>query len=154
MSAEVVVAPADPHAADVTAALDALTAELAEGGYGAEGTFGYSAEQLERQGVHLVAARVDGVLVGVGGVEVQGGGLAELKRFWVDPTRRGSGAADAVMASLLEYARARGVTVVRLETGNRQHAAMRFYARHGFARVPAFGPYEHSATSVCLQREV
>lgn len=154
MNADVVVAPADLHAADVAAALDALTAELAEGGYGAEETFGYSAEQLERQGVHLVAARIDGGLVGVGGVEVQGGGLAELKRFWVDPTRRGSGVADAVMASLLEHARDHGVTVVRLETGDRQHAAMRFYARHGFARVPAFPPYERSATSVCLQREV
>ena len=154
MTADPVVAPADLRAADVVAALEALTAELAEGEYTAEQTFGYSADQLAERGVHLVAARVDGALAGVGGVEVQGDGHAELKRFWVDPARRGTGIADALMASLLDHARARGVSVVRLETGDRQHAAMRFYARHGFVRVPAFPPYEASATSVCLQRTI
>ena len=151
---DLVVAPADLRAADVAAALDALTAELADGEYTAEQTFGYTAEQLEQRGVHLVAARVDGVLAGVGGVEVQDGGVAELKRFWVDPTRRGSGVADAVMANLLDHARAHDVTTVRLETGDRQAAAMRFYRRHRFAEIPRFGPYVDSATSVCFAREL
>ncbi len=154
MSDDPVVTPADPRAPDVAAALAALTAELAQGGYAPEQTFGYSAEQLERRGVHLVAARVDGVFAGVGGVEVQDDGRAELTRFWVDPTRRGTGVADAVLAALVEYARGRGVTVLRLETGDRQQAAIRFYARHGFVAVPRFPPYDDSATSVCLQRGI
>ena len=149
------VAPADPRAPDVAAALDALTAELAEGGYAPEQTFGYSADQLERQGVHLVAARDDdGTLVGVGGVEVQEPPYAELKRFWVAPARRGTGAGDAVMTVLLEHARDHGAGVVRLETGDRQQAAMRFYARHGFVVVPRFPPYTDSATSVCMARDL
>ena len=149
--------PTEPVAAvqardpEVIALIDALTRELAGGGYTPEETFGYSVDQLERSAVHLVGARVGGRLAGIGGVEVDGE-AAELKRFYVAPEHRGAGVADAVMAALVEHARERGVRVLRLETGDQQHAALRFYRRHGFAQVPRFAPYTESATSICLQR--
>jgi putative acetyltransferase len=143
---------------EVPGLIDALTVELADGGYSDEETFGYSLDQLEESGVHLVGARSEGRLVGLGGVEVQDDGVAgrvaELKRFYVTPAHRGQGVADAVIEALVEHARAHGATTVRLETGDKQHAAMRFYARHGFAVVPRFGPYVDSATSVCMQRDL
>lgn len=145
------VSPRDPQLLPL---LDALSAELAEGGYTAEQTFGYSVEQLEQSGVHLVAAVADGGYVGIGGLELQGAGIGELKRFYVRPEHRGGGVADAVIASLLAYARDCSVGVIRLETGDRQHAARRFYARHGFAEVPRFAPYTGSVTSICMQRLV
>jgi alpha-beta hydrolase superfamily lysophospholipase/GNAT superfamily N-acetyltransferase len=150
----VTVGVANPRATDVAAALGALTAELAESEYTADQTFGYSADQLEQQGVHLVAARVGETLVAVGGIELQDGPYAELKRFWVDPIHRGTGAADAVMAAVLDHALAHGRRIVRLETGDRQHAAVRFYGRHGFVVVDRFPPYEASVTSVCMQRMI
>ena len=134
--------------------VDALTAELAAAGYSDEESFGYSTTQLEESGVHLVGAWVDGRLVGLGGVELQGGGVAELKRFFVDPAHRGLGVADAVIEALVEHARTAGTTTLRLETGDKQDAALRFYARHGFAVVPRFPPYVDSATSVCMQRDL
>ena len=136
----------------VAALIHALTVELADSGYSDEETFGYSADQLEASGVHLVGARLEGVLVGIGGVELQADGYAELKRMYVEPGHRGSGVADAVMAALVEHARSRGVTTLRLETGDKQHAAMGYYARHGFAVVDRFPPYVDSATSVCMAR--
>ena len=138
----------------VATLIDALTVELADSGYSDEETFGYSLDQLEASGVHLVGAYLDGTLVGIGGVEIQGGGFAELKRFYVGPAHRGQGAADALIGALVEHARSRSATTVRLETGDKQHAAMRFYSRHGFEVVPRFGPYVDSATSVCMQREI
>lgn len=150
----VAVAPVtvrDPGVADL---VDALTVELAGGGYSDEETFGYSLDQLEASGVHLVGASLGGVLVGIGGVELQEDGFAELKRFFVDPAHRGQGVADAVIEALVEHARAAGAATVRLETGDQQHAAMRFYARHGFAVVDRFGPYVGSATSVCMARDL
>lgn len=146
------VVAVDPRDPEVAALLAALTAELAEGGYAEDETFGYSAEQLERHGVHLVGARAGGRLVGVGGVELQDGGRAELKRFYVAPQARGSGAADAVLTALVAHAAERGVRELRLETGDKQAAAMAFYRRHGFAEVPRFEPYVDSVTSVCMQR--
>jgi putative acetyltransferase len=136
----------------VAALVEALTAELAESEYAEDETFGYSTERLESSGVHLVGARLDGVLVGIGGVELQEDGYAELKRMYVDPGCRGRGVADAVMDALVTYAVAHGISTLRLETGDKQHAAIGFYARHGFVVVDRFAPYEHSATSVCMAR--
>jgi putative acetyltransferase len=129
-----------------------LTAELAGEGYTASETFGYSAEQLRDRAVHLVGARIDGRLVGVAGLERQEGGTGELKRFFVAPQYRGAGIADALIAALVEYAREHHIGRLRLETGDKQHAAIAFYRRHGFAVVARFGPYVNSATSVCMER--
>ena len=93
-------------------------------------------------------------LAGIGGIELQGGGVAELKRFYVVPASRGTGIADAVIAALLDHATSQGVTTVRLETGDKQYAAIGFYRRHGSVEVPRFAPYEDSATSVCMQRDL
>jgi putative acetyltransferase len=148
------VVPVDVQRPDVVSLVDELTAELAGAGYTAEQTFGYSAEQLGRSGVHLVGAEVAGVLVGIGGVELQDRGTAELKRFYVRPEHRGSGVADALIVSLAAYAGQRGVRVLRLETGDRQHAALAFYRRHGFVEVTPFPPYTGSETSICMQRDL
>ena len=139
---------------DVVALLDALTSELAHGGYSADETFGYSLHQLEQSRVHLVGARVGGKLVGVGGVELDADGSGELKRFYVAPDHRGTGVADVVITALVAHARQRGTKVLRLETGDKQLAAIVFYRRHGFVEIPRFGAYVGSATSVCMQRDV
>ena len=151
---EVRVAPMRAGDPDVRALIDALTEELAGSGYTPAQTFGYSVERLEQSGVHLVGAHRAGDLAGIAGVEVEGGGFAELKRFYVLPAHRGTGIADALLEALAAYAADRGVATLRLETGDRQHAAMGFYARHGFRVVPRFGPYVESATSVCMQRDL
>ena len=139
------VAPDDQ---EVRALLEALTAELATGGYASEQTYGYSADQLEQSGVHLVGARVAGSLVGIAGIEVQRTGLGELKRFFVRPEQRGTGVADALFAALLSHAAASQVRLLRLETGGKQHAAQVFNQRHGFAHVPRFGPYRNLSSRV------
>ena len=148
------VSPVDVRAPAVLALVDALTAELAAAGYADDEMFGYSPDQLERSVVHLVGAQVEGGLAGIGGVEVQDGDIGELKRMFVVPACRGTGAADALMAALVEHAREHGVRVLRLETGDQQHAAIGFYRRHGFAEVPRFPPYVDSASSVCMQRDL
>lgn len=141
------------RAPEVVALLEALTAELAGEGYTPEQTFGYTLDQLERAPVHLLGARVEDVLVGVGGLELQPERVGELKRFYVMPEHRGRGVADAVLAALIDVADTHGVRLLRLETGDKQHAAIAFYRRHGFIEVPRFGPYAHSATSYCMQRD-
>jgi len=144
------VRPQDPA---VRALLAALDAELAVAEYAPDQQFGYDVQRLVEAGVHIVGAWRDGRLVGIGGVEVSGDD-AELKRCYVDPPHRGTGVSDRILQSLVAHARSRGVRVIRLETGIRQHAALRFYRRHGFREIPRFGPYVDSVTSVCLAREL
>jgi putative acetyltransferase len=139
---------------EVMSLLDALTSELAVSGYTAAQTFGYSTEQLERSAVHLVGAWIDARLVGLAGLELQDTETGELKRFYVTPDHRGTGVADALLTELTAHAREHGRTRLRLETGDRQRAAIAFYRRHGFAEVSRFGPYVRSATSVCMQRDL
>ena len=141
----------------VLALFDALTGELAGEGYSPEETFGYSTDQLERAGVVLFAVDVDDELVGVGGIEIDranGAVTGELKRCYVAPAHRGTGVADAVMGALVDHARSEGASTLLLETGDRQHAAIAFYRRHGFEVTPRFGPYVASATSVCMARRL
>ena len=138
----------------VVALLDALTSELAGEGYTAEQTFGYTADQLQSANVYLVGARVDDELVGIGGLQLQEGGVGELKRFFVTPEHRGTGVADALLDALVDYARSHQLDLLRLETGDKQRAAIAFYRRHGFVEIPRFAPYLASETSVCMQRVV
>ena len=67
------------------------------------------------------------------------------------PEHRGTGVADALITALIVYAHDAGTDLLRLETGDKQRAAIAFYRRHGFVEVARFGPYVHSATSVCMQ---
>jgi putative acetyltransferase len=145
------VSAGDPEVVDL---LDALTAELAAAGYEASEMFGYSAEQLQDRAVHLVGARLGSRLVGLGGLELQEDRTGELKRFFVTPEHRGAGVADALISALVGYARDHEIERLRLETGDKQQAAIAFYRRHGFVVVPRFGPYVNSATSVCMQRDL
>ncbi len=154
MGNTVVVRPVRVRDPEVLQLIDALTVELAASGYRDDESFGYSPEQLEHGGVYLVGARIADRLAGIGGVELQDDHVAELKRFYVHPEDRGSGVADALMAFLVALAQEHAVRVLRLETGDRQHAALKFYRRHGFVKVPRFPPYVESARSICLQRDL
>jgi putative acetyltransferase len=148
------VHPVTVREPQVVELLDALTSELAVAGYTADQTFGYTVDQLQSTSVRMVGARVEGRLTGVGGLELQEDGVGELKRFFVTPEHRGTGVADALLDALLDCARRYELDRVRLETGDKQHAAIAFYRRHGFVEIPRFGPYVSSRTSVCMERAV
>lgn len=100
--------------------------------------------------VFLVA--VDDVPLGCGGLRLLGPGEAELKRMWVRPQARGRGVGGALLAALEDEARALGVRVLRLETGNRQPEAVAMYTRFGYVARPCWGAYAGCADSLCFER--
>jgi putative acetyltransferase len=66
---------------------------------------------------------------------------------------------QALLASIERETRDAGLTLLRMETGVRQTAALRFYRRAGFHTCAAFGAYatmapQAVATSVFLQKEL
>jgi putative acetyltransferase len=124
--------------------------------YPPEQRHGLSLDALFQPHIHFVVARENGHGLGCGGIALYPG-FAELKRFYVKPDQRGRGIADTILRQLGDVAAARGLTVLRLETGTAQQAALRFYERSGFARCAAFEPYasmppEAIASSVFMEK--
>jgi len=108
--------------------------------------------------IRFFIARLRGVAVGCGGVALFAD-YAEVKRMYVRDNARGQGVADAILARIEADTRRAGLAVLRLETGVRQLAAMRLYARAGFRECPAFGDYASMApqsivTSVFLEKRI
>jgi putative acetyltransferase len=124
--------------------------------YPPEQRHGLSLDKLFQPHIHFVIARQDGRGVGCGGIAFYPG-FAELKRFYVRPDLRGCGIADTILRQLADEAAARGHTLLRLETGTEQQAALRFYERSGFVRCAAFEPYVSMpanaiATSIFMEK--
>ncbi|GAA2258026.1 GNAT family N-acetyltransferase [Streptomyces amakusaensis] len=100
----------------------------------------------------FVAYEDDGTAVGCGGLRHLGDGIGEVKRMYVVPARRGSGVALRILRGLESWAAERGWVGLRLETGDAQPDAVRFYTRSGYERIPNFGAYAGVESSWCFER--
>jgi putative acetyltransferase len=126
--------------------------------YPPEQRHGLSLDAIFQPHVRFFLARRHGAAVGCGGVALFPE-YAEVKRMYVRNSARGQGVADAILARLEAVVRSAGLSVLRLETGVRQVAAMRLYARTGFRECPAFGDYRSMApqaiaNSVFFEKQV
>lgn len=72
----------------------------------------------------------------------------ELKRMYVVPTSRGTGAASRLLEAAEALARELGAPQIYLETGTRQPEAIRFYERSGYREIPLYWPFVESRLSV------
>ncbi len=108
--------------------------------YAPEQRHGLALAAIFEPHVRFFLARLDGCAMGCGGVALFAD-FAEVKRMYVRAAARGKGVARALLARIELEARAAGFAILRLETGDRQEAAMRLYERAGFRRCPAFGDY-------------
>ncbi|MRK00658.1 GNAT family N-acetyltransferase [Aeromicrobium sp. S22] len=79
-------------------------------------------------------------------------GVPEMKRLYVREPSRGRGAADALLDAIEQVARDLGAPRIVIHTGDRQHAALKFYARHGYTPIPVFPPYEAVTYSLCFEK--
>ena len=122
--------------------------------YPSESRHGYAVEKLIAQGVAFFVIRHDGEPAGCGGVQLFGTEYGELKRMYVRPQFRGLGLAKAMLTHLAEYARDRGIGLLRLETGIHQHAAIGLYEREGFRPIPPFGEYKDDPLSRFYEKQI
>jgi len=102
--------------------------------------------------VFFVARDESGTPLACGGLRVVDDGIAEIKRMYVRPESRGSGAAAALLRRLEEAALDLGSPALVLETGTEQQRAVGFYQREGFRRIANFGPYVGAPLSVCYSK--
>ncbi|ACT08166.1 GCN5-related N-acetyltransferase [Dickeya chrysanthemi Ech1591] len=102
--------------------------------------------------IFLVIRRRDGLAVGCGAIWLRQPGEGEIKRIYVEPVCRGSGASNQLMRQLEKQARLAGCRVLRLETGIHQPQAIRLYQRHGYRLCSPFFPYGDDPLSVYMEK--
>lgn len=148
MPIEIVRERPDSHdAVELITELDAHLTPL----YPNESRHGYAVEKLLSQGVAFFVLRRDGAPAGCGGIQLFGKEYAELKRMYVRPTFRGTGLGKSILNHLAEYARKKGIPVLRLETGIHQAEAIALYERFGFTRIQPFGDYQEDLLSLFFE---
>jgi putative acetyltransferase len=147
---EVAITQERPDTPDAEALVMELEAQLAAR-YPAESRHGFSVRRLVEQGVDFFVLREDGHPAACGGILfVDDDGpepYGEVKRMYARDAFRGRGYGRRVLARLLDHARERGVSLVRLETGIDQVEAISLYESMGFRRCPPFGPYRDDPLS-------
>lgn len=79
-----------------------------------------------------------GAAVCCGGIKRLQDDACELKRMYVVPEARGTGAGRELLAALEDRARAMGYAIARLDTGPRQPEAEAWYRRAGYAEIGNF----------------
>jgi GNAT superfamily N-acetyltransferase len=80
--------------------------------------------------------------------------VAEVRRMFVTRAARRCGLARALLGALEEHARRLGYTTLRLETGERQAAAIALYQSHGYRPIAPYGPHVGDATSRCFEKRL
>ncbi len=142
-----------PDSADAVMLISELDAHL-EPLYPAKSRHGYSVDKLISQAVEFFLLRDNGTPAGCGGIQLFGNEYGELKRMYVRPQFRGLGFGNLLLDHLAEYARARGIAVLRLETGIHQTAAIKLYENWGFQRIGPFGSYSEDPLSLCYEKRI
>jgi putative acetyltransferase len=134
----VIERPSGPTAevSALIAELDAVLGAL----YEPEQRHGLSIEQVFQPNVRFFVARLDGEAVGCGAVALFDD-YAEVKRMYTRDTARGRGVGKALLAHIERQARDAGKSMLRLETGTLQAAAIGLYQGCGFRACGAFGHY-------------
>jgi putative acetyltransferase len=111
----------------------------------------FSPAQLLAAGVVFLTAHLDGRVVGCGGM-APCDGYGELKRIFVTRAARGRRIAALIIGRLEDEARARGLPLMRLETGDASAEAIRAYERLGYGRRGPFGGYVENGSSVFMEK--
>lgn len=145
-----IIARDDPRDPQATALLRA-SHRLMETLFSADENHFLSIDALAEPNVHFFSAREGGAVLGCGALANMGE-YGELKSMFTAPEARGRGVAAMVLARLEEEAREQGLSVVRLETGDLLHEAVRLYARHGFLQRGAYGAYEENTSSIFMEK--
>ncbi len=103
---------------------------------------------------HVIVAYEGAVPVGCGAIKEYAPGIAEIKRMYTVPGRRGMGVASTVLAGLEEWATSLSYGRCILETGKKQPEAIALYSKCGYTIIPNFGQYAGVENSVCFEKDL
>jgi choline dehydrogenase len=122
--------------------------------YPAENVYTLTAAQLQLPSVHFLVAQNNstGQLLGCGAVVLDEKPYAEIKRMFVTDAARRQGVAKEILLALESMAQEKHISLMRLETGPRQIAALAFYRRFGYRECHRFGDYPENPFSIFMEK--
>jgi GNAT superfamily N-acetyltransferase len=140
-----------PEAADL---IRRLSAELSQRYQEDDGNGQFRPADVLQPRSGFVLARWQDEAVGCGAFRpLEGeGGIAEIKRMYVEPAYRGRGIGRRILAALEEFARQAGYERVWLETGTAQPEAVHLYEVSGYRQIAKYGHYRDDPRSVCFEK--
>lgn len=97
-----------------------------------------SARELSPPGGGFVLVDIDGRAAGCGGLKRLDAETCEIKRMYLSLEVRGRGLGALLLGALEERGRALGYSRARLDTGDRQPAAIRLYEGAGYRSIPDY----------------
>jgi GNAT superfamily N-acetyltransferase len=106
-------------------------------------------------GVLLLVSEA-GEAFGTGALKRIGTGTAEIKRMWVDPSRRRNGVGGAVLDRLVSEGREAGYSRLRLDSPDFMVAAHRLYRSADFTEIEPYPeseiPHEYKTHWLFMER--
>ena len=149
------IAEDDPRRPDVQALLDRHL-ELMHAQTPVEHAFALDSGGLLDPAITFFSYRAAGTVLGIGAIRSLGPDHAEIKSMHTAEAARGRGIGRAMLAHLLDQARARGVRRVSLETGTTAAfvPARSMYAGAGFVPCGPFSGYQPSDDNCFMTLEL
>ncbi len=138
----------DPHLPAATALLQASHA-LMQAMFSPEENHFLSIDELCGPEITFFTASNGAQMLGCAALAARPA-YGEIKSMFVSDAARGQGVGAALIARLIQEARAQGLADLKLETGTGLDSALRLYERHGFRRCGPFGDYEANQTSIFM----
>ena len=150
---QILIVPQDPFSAEATLLIEELYEELARR-YGDPGNGPFRPEDVTGSRSLFLIARVEGRVLGCGGLREDGPDTAEVKRMYVRPEARGEGLGRRLLLELERHAVLLGYKRIRLETGIPQPEALRLYESSGYRRIPGYGEYKDDPRTVSFEKDL
>lgn len=94
----------------------------------------------------------DGIAVACGAYKAHNTDTIELKRIFVIKEQRNQGLAKLLVNELEKSAKNKGYRYVLLETGIKQHEAIKLYKGCGYIETDNFEPYVGNTNSLCMKK--
>lgn len=107
-----------------------------------------------KEDTHTLVIKHQNQTVGCGAFRPMEEGVAEVKRMFVHPDYRGKGLSKIILTALEDWIKEKQYTYIKLETGNKNIAALSLYPATGYESIEPFGPYRHLPDSICFGKRI
>ena len=103
---------------------------------------------------YVVVAYEKSQPLGCGAIKQYQPDTMEVKRMYVLPESRGKGIATKILSALEDWAAEMSYEKCILETGKRQHEAVKLYKKNGYRLIPNYGQYADVENSLCFEKQL